>query len=451
MTAPGRVYVRPALLSLLPCLLASLLPAFSQRLPADATEMSRDLLYLAPDRIEFGTSDAPETRFIGRFFTYRYVEREGWSVRRNAAPASQAEPERKAKRSFQSAGETYTLVPDSDDDRATLTLIREGDAEPLVTAVLWNREQLAAAWLPYLQKARKGLTEASLRQELEVGDPVIHTVVAGRNPVWVAVGHSTGEGELGIGIVVRFDTQAKQARVLRPAGLSTCDVTHLVTYGRDAVLLGTRRQHEGTISPCDGLESLHVDSGQIEPITLTGASAPAGVITALGSTDRVWVATDSVICGGAPEGTWQCWRIAPTITLKSATPVANRPGEKSGGDLKPGDYEVLWANQNFLEVVTKDSFDAWLAADDFADAVARNFDAEPYKLLNSASGGPAPIRPLSKPDSDPLEGALVYRAPLEKLPSPPGAPTGWVRVRAHIGWIPRGNLEVLPKLVPAGQ
>src|SRR2546427_6593368 len=44
------------------------------------------------------------------------------------------------------------------------------------------------------------------------------------------------------------------------------------------------------------------------------------------------------------------------------------------------------------------------AGDDFAEAAARNFDAEPYKLLNSANGGPAPIRPLVKPGGDPLAG-----------------------------------------------
>src|SRR2546427_4671581 len=88
------------------------------------------------------------------------------------------------------------------------------------------------------------------------------------------------------------------------------------------------------------------------------------------------------------------------------------------------------------------------AGDDFAEAAARNFDAEPYKLLNSANGGPAPIRPLVKPGGDPLAGALVYRARLEKLPTPPGTPAGWIRVRGRTGWIARAKLEIVPKLVP---
>jgi hypothetical protein len=79
---------------------------------------------------------------------------------------------------------------------------------------------------------------------------------------------------------------------------------------------------------------------------------------------------------------------------------------------------------------------------------ARHFDAEPYKLLNTASGGPAPVRLLLKPGAAPLGGALLLRVPLEKLPTPPGTPVGWVRVRAHFGWISRGELQVTPVLQP---
>jgi hypothetical protein len=70
-------------------------------------------------------------------------------------------------------------------------------------------------------------------------------------------------------------------------------------------------------------------------------------------------------------------------------------------------------------------------------------------LLNTTSGGAAPIRPLAKPGGEPLNGALVYRAPLEKLAAATGTPNGWVHVRARTGWIARKNLEVTPKLVAA--
>ncbi|MFY9583274.1 MAG: hypothetical protein WAR21_02130, partial [Candidatus Acidiferrales bacterium] len=53
-----------------------------------------------------------------------------------------------------------------------------------------------------------------------------------------------------------------------------------------------------------------------------------------------------------------------------------------------------------------------------------------------------PIRLLAKPGGDPLAGALVYRAPLERMGSP--TPAGWQRVRARVGWISRKGLEVAP-------
>lgn len=448
-----------ATLSLLLCLFASLVPVSSQNPPADPLEISRDLLFLAPDRIqpwEYG-SETGEARleFVSAKYLYVYSggtqglpaspdgDGLGWRVSPNEHPSSQPEPERKNKLSFSLGGEDYTVSGASDDERATVELRRTGAAEPFASAVVWTRDRLATAWLPYLQRGHKGLTEARLRHDLEVGDPILYAIDHSGDSVWVAVGHSTGEGELGLGTVVRFDVKAKEAKALQPAELATCAVTQLAPNGADSLLLGTRRQYEGTILPCAGLLNFHPSNGKVETIALTGTPPQGAVVTALGSG---WVATDQGICR-IGQGTGKpCWRIVPTVTLKSPTPVNNRPGQKPSGNLKPGDYEVLWANQNFLEVATKDSFDAWLAADDYAEAAARHFDVEPYKLLNS-SNGPAPIRPLAKPRSDPLVGALVYRALLEKLPAPEGAPLGWVRVRARVGWIPRAKLEIVPRLV----
>ena len=420
--------------------------AHAQEHRADASEVSRDLLYLAPDRIQTGPSDKPETLLIGESFTYRYVEREGWTVSPTGNSSQRAVIERKAKRIVKFAGENYTLAPASDDDRATLALLREGDAEPLVTAVLWTRDELAEAWLPFLQRERKSLTRASLLRDLEVGDPLVTSVEPQGDSLWVALAHSAGEQELGLGSVVRFFPKTKQARVFHSPVLATCDVTHLMTYGSDKVLLGTRRQYEGTILPCAGLVSLDAASGQAQSV----GPFSRGIVTALGATDRVWVATDSAICGGAPEGAWHCARIVPKVRLAEETPVSNLPGDEPSGKLAPGEYEVLWANAGFLELATKDSLDAWLAEDDFRDLTARHFDAEPYKLLNTASGGPAPVRLLLKPGAAPLGGALLLRVPLEKLPTPPGTPAGWVRVRAHFGWIERKDLDVVPAIIPTG-
>ena len=463
--------LRPAFLAVLLCFFAGVSPGFAQESPADAAEISRNLLYLAPAEMQVAQPGSPDTVFSIQGYNYIFTPGSGWKVTPNQwAPEPESRDLRK-KLAFTLGGAQYSLEGASDDDRATLALRLPGVQEPLVTAHLWNREQLIAAWLPVLQRQNKRLTAEKLGADLEVADPLLYAAEVTGGSVWVAVGHSTGESELGLGSLVRFDVQAKQARVFQPAEIATCAVTQLAVLGADSVLFGTRRQQEGVIRPCAGLMRLQLSTRQVDRSAVTQEVdrsavtqevkkiAPAGtpledsVVTLLRGTSPVWVATDKGICSGTPGAAWTCWRVLPSVTLTAETKVSNKPGEKSADTLKPGEYEVLWANPVFLEIATRDSFDAWLAADDFAEASARNFDTEPWKLLNT-SGSPGPIRPLVKPGGDPLGGALVYRAPLEKLPAPPGTPPGFVKIRVRTGWIERGTLavvEMISGLVRNGQ
>jgi hypothetical protein len=429
---------------LLPCLFASL-PLPPQNPPSDAAEISRDLLFLAPTSAGvYDNGAAHMPRFYAGRLAYDFSFVSGWSINPHAGPVSKFEVAHKGKRIVSLGGTEYTLLPFSDDDRATLSLYRSGEDDPFVTAVLWTRDLLAAPWLPVLQRSKRGLTAASLQQSLEVADPVIYAVEPQGDSLWVALGHSTGEGELGLGTIVRFDVKDKQARVFRPAELATCAVTALSVLTPDSLFFGTRRQYEAVIQPCAGLVQFHPAAQQLEKITAPASLFQNSIITVL---EGPWVATDKGICDLTAAASPNCWRIVPSVSLKASVTVFNKPGEKSGSELKPGDYEVLWANQTFLEIATKDSYDAWLAADDYAEAAARNFDTEPWKLLNTSTGI-SPIRPLTKPGGEPLEGTLVFRAPLEKLATSQGAPAGWVKVRIHAGWIERGTLEVVPRLIP---
>jgi hypothetical protein len=442
---------------LLPCFLASL-PLPPQNPPSDAAEISRDLLFLSPTHTRTSERPMSETSRQVVFLSYRFVYyfggppvgvappfgKTGWAVAPLPKDAAEPAPVAGHKLSFTLGGQDYSLLGRSDDDRAMLELFRAGASEPFITAVLWNRDQLAAPWLPVLKRQKKGLTAAALQQDLEVADPVIYTVESAGGSVWVAVGHSAGEGELGLGTVVRFDIAEKQASVFQPPELATCDATHLSVAEPDSLLVGTRRSYEKSVEPCAGLVRFHPSARRLERVAPIGSPLENSIVTLLYMN---WAATDKGICSVPAGAAATCWRIVPSVTLKSPATVFNKPGEKSGSELKPGDYEVLWANQNFLEIVTKDSYDAWLAADDYAEAAARNFDMEPWKLLNTSTGI-SPLRPLTKPGGEALEGTLVFRAPLEKLATPQGTPAGWVKVRIHVGWIERGTLEVLPKLIP---
>ncbi len=419
----------------------------AQDQPSDAAEITRDLLFLAPSGLDAQVRKPAAATFVSRQFQYTYAASGEWAVEPLKGGSAEASGARRGKAPFTWSGAQYTLAGHSDDDRAMLEVLKSGNPDPLVEAFLWNRELLATAWFPMLRKQKRGMTADQFRQDLEVADPLIYALQTAGDSLWVALGHSTGEAEVGLGTVIRFDLRAKQAKLYQPPELATCAVTQMLVASDNSVWFAAQRQYEGTILPCAGVMRLDPATGEIRKIAPAGTPLGDSVVTMIAESEGIWIGTDSGICKGSASGPWQCWRIVPTISLKTETLVSNRPGEKPSGKLAPGDYEVLWANVGFYEVVTKDSLDAWLAADDFAEAAARNFDAEPYKLLNTASP-PTAIRLLDKPGGDPLGGAVSYRAALEKLPTSQGTPPGWVRVRARIGWIPRGDLKVVPKLVP---
>jgi hypothetical protein len=446
--------------------------SYAQDAPLDASEISRDLLYLAPSRVEFrgGGGGSGTYAFAGTRFAYVAPDDRGeWSIVPLTAPAVKSHEKQRVfpvEIDGRKDLAPYELVGASDDDRTTLALRKKGESEPLASATMWDRDLLAEAWLPELRKEKRGLTLDGLRQDLEVADPEVRAMAlyplnkpAENQPILVAVGQSRGEGELGLSTIVKFEPDTRDVKVYHAQGALTCEVSAVGAstnaQAAPTVWFGMRAVHEGTIAPCSGggLSKLDVQTRQVMPgMGAAGKNLPIGSIVTVfgpGEQNSLVMATDAGICtlDKNSEKDWNCRRFVPTVTLKEATAVANRPGDKPYGQLKPGDYEVLWANQNFLEVATPDSYDAWLAADDYAEAASHNFDAEPYKLLNTASGGAAPIRPLAKPGGEPLNGALVYRAALEKLTTPAGTPSGWMRVRARTGWIARKSLEVVPRLV----
>lgn len=442
-----------ALFSVLPCFLASVLPAFSQDPPADATEMTRRLIYHPAESIESRSQGSPGSLspvFRSAHFTYRADDLGRIVLVQPDASASapgKGTPRVAYRRDARIS--RYRFVPSSDDDRATLKIFKGDAAEPELTAVLWTRERLASAWFPLLSRERRGLSEESFRQDLEVANPVVTSADDDGESIWLSIGHSAGEAEYGIGTLVRFLPESKQVRLFQPPAVAACAVT-TVTAAAGTVWFGAQRQDEGVVFPCGGIFRLDPSTASVQSLWPGLIRAPMGLVTALyAAGDVLFAATDSFLCSyGVKEDHWDCSRIVPVVVLSKETPLSNRPGEKPSGKLPPGDYEVRWANMAFLEVVTRDSFDAFLAEDDFKALSARNFDVEPYKLLDSAGGGPAPVRLLDKPGGDPLGAALAYRAPLEKLPTPQGTPAGWVKVRVRAGWIDRGKLEVVPRLIP---
>jgi len=434
-------------LSGLLCLLAFCSRA--QQPPVDAGEISRDLLYHPARRV-----DATEQGLLLRAarFTYRFDRASGqWEVHREKNfAAAEATPAMKSYKSARLNAE-YRFVARSTDDEATLEIRRgpeeSSKAEHSAPLVLWKRKQLAAAWLTLLRQDASSLTVEQLARDLEVADPGVTDVTDDGSFLWLAIRHSAGEGELGIGTLVRFDLQTNEAKAYQPVALATSSVTHIVAAGGE-LWLGTLRFSEGTIYATKGLVRFNPHTGEVRSYLPESSPLIGRVVTALrAERDLLWVATDAGMCRIAlPKEEWTCWRIAPTVRLAAPTPVSNRSGAPPGGRLPPGTYEVRWANAAFLEVITPDSIEGWMAADDLQDYARRNFESDPYELENPSAGGIAAMRLLENPGSDPLTGAQVHRAPLTRVGSP--SSDGWQRVRAHVGWISRKDLEVVPVIEP---
>ncbi len=425
--------------------------ARAQQPPVDAAEISRELLYHPARRIE---TTPGGWIFRAAQFTYRFDPASSrWEVAREKNLAA-AEPGRATTRYANARlGTEYRFKGVGADEEGILEIRRSEQPEPVARLRLWERKQLVATWLAFLRQDAPSLTPEALAKDLEIADPEVADLADDGTYLWLAIRYYAGEGSLGIGTMVRFDPKTNEAKLFQPGELATSSVTHIAAAG-GALWLGTRRQGEGAIFVTKGLVRFDPAAGEARSYQPGSSPLAGSIVTALSAyKETLLVATDAGMCRillpEARAEDWTCWRIVPTVRLAAPAPVSNRPGVPPGGRLPAGSYEVRWANAAFFEVATPDWIEGWVAADDWEEYSGRRFDAEPYELGNASAGGPPPVRLLAKPGSDPLAGALVYRAPLERVGSPTAE--GWQRVRARVGWISRKGLEVVPIIQPVTQ
>jgi len=409
--------------------------------PPDAAGISLSLLYHPAERIEVSSS---RITFRAQQFTYTFNPATSqWAIAREK---HDVEPRGVTRYLHAASGTEFRFRGSSTDDAGILEIYRGAEEDPLAKLELWNRGRLAAVWLGPLQRDNPRMSLDQLRQELEPSEPEVGAVADDGADLWLAIRYYAGEGVHGIGTLVRLDPGFGETRAFQPAELATASISTMVaTPG--SLWLGTHDEGEGAILPAVGLARFNPASGEVK--SYLGKIAGQMVTALLAQPDALWIGTDAGICRIAlPDESTQCWRIVPRVTLAAETAVSDHPGSKPRGKLPAGAYEVRWANAGFLEVVTPDAMEGWIETDDLAEYVKHDFDQRPYELANTYGGGAGVMRLLDEPDSDPMEAAQVYRAALETI----GAPNaqGWQRVRARVGWIARGKLEVAPVLERAG-
>lgn len=439
----------PRLSSLLRLLFLLCLPLFldAQDRPADASEISRDLLYHPAQRIE-----AVEGKLLFRAvqFTYQFdLTTEQWAVRREKNSVA---GERAVTSYRRASGDAQFRFAGSSTDDEGILEIRRGtlaDSEPVARLELWTRGQLAAAWIAAWRQENPRTSEAELARELEPADPEVAAVADDGTHLWLAIRFYAGESVLGMGTLVRLNPETGETKVFQPAPLATSSLTHIVAAG-GALWLGTLHDGEGSIEPTLGLVRFDPATGEVRAaLKGGGARLPGNIVTALfAGTDLLWAATDLGICRiEVASENFRCWPVVPMVRVAKPAEVSDRPGGPPRGRLPAGSYEVRWANAGFMEVVTPDAMEGWMETDDLAEFTRRKFDTEPYELANTAMGGAGVMRLLDEPESDPLSAGQVFRARLEKAGD--ANAQGWQRVRARVGWIPRAGLAVQPSLVDA--
>src|SRR5262249_42376511 len=96
--------------------------SYGQDAPLDASEISRDLLYLAPSHAE---KRATGTAYVGMRFEYTQQGEKNWSI----LPVKPNKTETSREKQRVTEFENFELVGASDDDRATLALRQKGSQE----------------------------------------------------------------------------------------------------------------------------------------------------------------------------------------------------------------------------------------------------------------------------------------------------------------------------------
>jgi hypothetical protein len=420
--------------------------AETQQPPADAAEISRDLLYHPAERIEFSASGVV---LRAAEFTYRLDTATGqWTVTRERNFERGAGSRAVRRYKYARLGAEFEFSGTSDEKEGALEIQRAGPDGPVRVArqVVWTLEQVALAWLPRLQREYPELTLERVQKDFEPAEPEVADVADDGKYLWLAIRHYAGEGWLGIGTVVRFDPESGEVALKQPEELADSSVTHIALAG-GAMWLGAQRVQEATIEATVGLAHYAAASGNLRAIAPGPKSIVGRVVTALAAAENaLWVATDAGVCRAAlPAEEWTCWRIVPMVQLAAPTAVSSRPGGSPRGRLSAGRFEVRWANAALFEVVTPDTVEGWMDADDLEEHAQREFETDSYTLANTYAGGAGVMRLLSEPDGDPLDAAQVFRAALERIGDPDE--DGWQKVRARVGWIARGNLVVAPAVL----
>jgi len=387
----------------------------------------------------------PESvEFRAKRFTFTFLHRDAsWRVepaQNNVRPVPATNWVSIEK--FQLSGFTVAACGKESREEGVLELRRgDCDGEVLGQYSLWTREEGAKAQL----SDPKDLPE--VLEYAEAAEPFVSGVASLQGHLWLAIGHYGSEGSRGVGTLVRLNPRDFTAELRKPPELADSTLGPMVAAG-GRLWIGTFFFGEGADFPTHGLVEYDPSSGAVKSYLPGNSSIVGRLVLALAAEGkRLWVATENGICSvGLPEERWTCWRIVPTVEVTASTPVSSAPTFPPRGALKAGEYQVLWVKGEWLEVLTPDAVVGWERLESirfgqppFDDAHELLFDRDPFPPCDLLRGEPLDRAPFV---AEPCRGRL------ERISE--AAKDGWMMARARIGWINKGNLQIVPKLMLQG-
>lgn len=398
-------------------------------------QASVKFLYNPAWQIEF---ERNEVRFLSRKLTYVFLPSSSrWLIQ----PEAHEWEELRIGRISTSEG-ILEAVPQSERERKTegigrLRLRWTGSAEPFTDLVLWTREQLGRAWFEQAKKisGRPPATPEALAAELHVAEPRIADWDEDSQSIWLAIRFYAGEGSAGLGSIVEIDKSTHEARLHQPAELAHFSVSRIAALG-DELRLATDRFLEGGMAAGIGIVRYIPQTREVK--TIPPDQFVGSYVTAMAQRGGVlWVVTDEGFTRfDLGSGRRRSWRVVPKVEIDRATPVSDLPGGDPRGELPPGEYEVRWVGQGYLEILTPSCTQGLIKRSQFEYLIQWDFWQSPGVIAEAPKwGNPGALALHHSPVPNHFQArpsAWFLRVPAvatgEKLGD-------WQVVRACAGWV----------------
>jgi len=317
---------------------------------------SAKILFHPPQQIEFGEG---EVRFLADEFNYVYRQADDrWTVTpaRNEIPpiAGCGVPPGGTQVVETAEGPLTIATPEP----GALTLSWAACPRPVGRLQLWTHEQLGRTWLKQAQRTwgPRPSSPEEVAKRIILSDVYVSDWFEDKRGLWLAVRFYMGEGSGGIGTLLEIRKPSCSVRVHQPPNLSLFSISHVVGV-RDVLWLATEQFYESGTGSGIGLVRYSKSTGKAEPLGRADPTRGSYITAMVRRGETLWVATVDGFCAlNLRSNSWRAWRIVPRVKLTKSLPLLNLPGGRVRGRLGPGQYEVRWVGEGFMEILTPDCF-----------------------------------------------------------------------------------------------